>query len=91
MSGTSDHNSVNGGLTEEQQSLLDLAQARMPFGKYAGMRLFELPETYVLWFKNKGYPEGKLGNQLRAIEEIKTNGLEYLLRDLVDAQPRFGS
>jgi len=69
-------------LTEEQRSLVDLAEARMPFGKYAGMRLFELPENYVLWFKNKGYPEGKLGDQLRAIEEIKTNGLEYLLREL---------
>jgi uncharacterized protein (DUF3820 family) len=37
----------------------------------------------VLWFKGKGYPEGKLGDQFRAIEEIKTNGLEYLLHPLI--------
>jgi uncharacterized protein (DUF3820 family) len=54
----------------------------MPFGKYSGRYLVDLPETYVLWFKQKGYPDGKLGEQLRAIEEIKTNGLEYLLRPL---------
>jgi uncharacterized protein (DUF3820 family) len=62
--------------------LLELANAKMPFGKYAGMYLIDLPENYVLWFKNKGYPEGKLGERLRAIEEIKTNGLEFLLQPL---------
>ena len=61
---------------------MDLANAKMPFGKYSGRYLVDLPETYVLWFKQKGYPDGKLGDQLRAIEEIKTNGLEYLLRPL---------
>lgn len=69
-------------LTDEERYLLDLANAKMPFGKYAGRYLVDLPETYVLWFKQKGYPDGKLGDQLRAIEEIKTNGLEYLLRPL---------
>lgn len=63
--------------------LLELANAKMPFGKYAGMHLVDLPESYVLWFKGKGYPAGKLGEQLRAIEEIKTNGLEYLLKPLI--------
>jgi len=69
-------------LTDEERYLLDLANAKMPFGKYAGRYLVDLPETYVLWFKQKGYPDGKLGDQLRAIEEIKTNGLEYLLKPL---------
>ena len=63
--------------------LTELANAKMPFGKYAGRFLVDLPETYVLWFKGKGYPEGKLGDQFRAIEEIKTNGLEYLLHPLI--------
>jgi uncharacterized protein (DUF3820 family) len=63
--------------------LAELANARMPFGKYAGSLLIDLPETYVLWFKGKGYPSGKIGDQLRAIEEIKVNGLEFLLRPLV--------
>jgi len=64
-------------------ALVELANAKMPFGKYAGMYLVNLPENYVLWFKGKGYPSGKLGEQLRAIEEIKTNGLEFLLEPLI--------
>lgn len=64
------------------EDLLHLAYAKMPFGKYAGRYLSDLPEAYVLWFKGKGYPNGLLGQQLRAVEEIKTNGLEHLLRDL---------
>jgi len=70
-------------MTPDQEALIELANAKMPFGKYAGRYLVELPETYVLWFKGKGYPKGKLGDQLRAIEEIKTNGLEDLLRPLI--------
>jgi len=69
-------------LVEQDRALTELAKAKMPFGKYAGRYLVDLPETYVLWFKNQGYPAGKLGDQLRAIEEIKTNGLEYLIRPL---------
>ncbi len=68
---------------ESSRELIELANAKMPFGKYAGRYLVDLPETYVLWFKGKGYPEGRLGDQLRAIEEIKTNGLEYILRPLI--------
>ena len=71
----------------EEQALIALAHAKMPFGKYAGRYLSELPETYVLWFKGKGYPAGALGTQLRAIEEIKTNGLESLLRELRERYP----
>ena len=69
--------------SEADAALLELANAKMPFGKYAGMYLVNLPENYVLWFKGKGYPSGKLGEQLRAIEEIKTNGLEFLLQPLI--------
>lgn len=69
-------------MNDNERALVELANAKMPFGKYSGMYLVDLPETYVLWFKGKGYPAGKLGEQLRAIEEIKTNGLEYLVRPL---------
>lgn len=64
-------------------TLVELANTKMPFGKYAGRYLVELPENYVLWFKEKGWPEGRLGEQLRAIEEIKANGLESLLTPLI--------
>lgn len=70
-------------MSDDATALLELANAKMPFGKYAGRYLVDLPETYVLWFKGQGYPKGKLGDQLRAIEEIKTNGLEALLRPLI--------
>jgi hypothetical protein len=62
--------------------LLDLAAARMPFGKYQGWRLIDLPEPYVVWFAGQGFPEGRLGRQLQAVHEIKVNGLEYLFDPL---------
>ena len=54
----------------------------MPFGKYSGRSLVNLPEAYVGWLANKGYPEGELGDMLRTIYVIKENGLEYLLKPL---------
>lgn len=51
----------------------------MPFGRYAGTRLIDLPEPYVVWFRNKGYPRGRLGELLATLYEIKANGLERLL------------
>ncbi len=74
----------------DESALIALAHATMPFGKYAGRYLVDLPETYVLWFKGQGYPKGKLGEQLRAVEEIKTNGLEPLLRELRERYPKGG-
>lgn len=68
---------------EAEAALQRLANTIMPFGKYAGCHLVNLPENYVLWFKQQGYPEGELGRQLEAIAEIKANGLEYLLRPLI--------
>lgn len=54
----------------------------MPFGKYAGYLLVDLPEPYVVWFAQKGFPNGKLGRMLRLVYEIKVNGLEYLFEPL---------
>jgi uncharacterized protein (DUF3820 family) len=62
--------------------LLKLAQATMPYGKYTGVRLVDLPEPYVVWFSQKGFPEGELGEMLQNIYEIKVNGLEYLFKPL---------
>jgi len=66
----------------DKEYLLKLAKATMPFGRYAGRHLVDLPEDYVVWFKQKGFPSGLLGRQLQEIYEIKLNGLEYLLRPL---------
>lgn len=62
--------------------LLELAEMRMPFGKYSGRLLIDLPEPYVVWFSGKGFPPGKLGRMLQIIYEIKVNGLEYLFEPL---------
>ena len=63
-------------------ALRELARAKMPFGRYAGRLLIDLPEPYVVWFAREGFPDGKLGDQLRTIYEIKVNGLEYLFAPL---------
>ncbi len=62
--------------------LVSLVQMKMPFGKYKGTTLCNLPVSYLEWFYRKGFPEGKLGMQLATIYEIKMNGLEYLLEPL---------
>jgi len=67
----------------DTEFLLRLANARMPFGKYAGRLLIDLPEAYVVWFARKGYPEGEIGELLANLYAIKENGLEGLLRPLV--------
>jgi len=65
-----------------RQNLQELAQAKMPYGKYQGRFLVDLPEPYLVWYKNKGFPAGKLGNQLYQMYEIKLNGLEPLIRKI---------
>jgi uncharacterized protein len=68
------------------QALAELVNTLMPFGKYQGRRLCDLPVSYLEWFNRKGFPAGKLGTQLAALYEIKLNGLEYLLKPLKKEQ-----
>lgn len=69
-----------------QQLLLESINQTMPFGKYKGRKLLELPEPYLVWFHKNGFPDGKLGQQLALIYEIKLNGLEGMLRPLLNNQ-----
>lgn len=62
--------------------ITDLATKTMPFGKYRGYLLIDLPETYVVWFQTQGFPEGRLGQLLGLLYEIKLNGLEHLVQPL---------
>lgn len=62
--------------------LLQLVSMKMPFGKYKGRILCNLPAFYLEWFARKGFPQGKLGVLLNTMYEIKLNGLEYLLDPL---------
>ncbi|HZW76889.1 MAG TPA: DUF3820 family protein [Flavobacteriaceae bacterium] len=65
------------------EALIELANYRMPFGKYKNWRLIDVPEFYYLWFRQKGFPPGKLGRMMQEMLEIKINGLEPLLRPLI--------
>ena len=69
------------------EEVLKAAGLRMPFGKFEGTRLIDLPEPYVVWFKQQGFPKGRLGQQMALIYEIKANGLEKLIRPLLEAAP----
>lgn len=69
-------------LGPDPQILKDLVQVKMPFGKYAGRFLCDLPVHYIEWFKREGFPKGRLGMQLSTLYEIKTNGLGHILEKL---------
>lgn len=68
---------------DPQHELVKLANMKMPYGKYEGKLLVYLPEPYLVWYKNKGFPNGKLGRQLELMLEIKQNGLENLIYPLI--------
>ena len=67
---------------QNSEVLIDLVKLKMPFGRYKGTILANLPVSYLEWFQRKGFPEGKLGMMLATMYEIKSNGLEYLLEPL---------
>ncbi|HIP76513.1 MAG TPA: hypothetical protein EYH12_05215 [Psychromonas hadalis] len=65
------------------KALSDAINQIMPFGKYTGRKLIDLPEPYLVWFYGQGFPKGKLGEQLALMYEVKLNGLEKILLPLV--------
>lgn len=67
---------------QNQQLLIELAKAKMPFGKYKNRFLIDLPEHYIVWYHAKGFPKGKLGQQMQLVYELKLNGLEHLIRKI---------
>ncbi len=69
-------------MNPQHKALLDLAHAQMPYGKYKGRYLIDLPEYYVVWLQNNRLPSGTLGTQLRLVHELQVNGLEDLVRRL---------
>ena len=66
----------------DKQNLIKLARYRMPFGKYQGKTIIDLPEDYLLWFAKKEFPSGELGLLMQLALEIKINGLESLITPL---------
>ncbi|HZK08993.1 MAG TPA: DUF3820 family protein [Bacteroidales bacterium] len=69
---------------QPENILQQLVTEEMPFGKYKGVKLYRLPEPYLVWYHRKGFPKGRLGMQLNTLYEIKLNGLEYLLKPLIE-------
>ena len=68
----------------DKKHLIELANYKMPFGKYKNEYLLNIPEFYYSWFKQKGFPNGKLGKLMQEMHEIKINGLEDLIRPLIE-------
>lgn len=66
----------------DPQVLKDLFTVQMPFGKYKGKIIADLPEYYLVWFHRQGFPPGKLGMLLHTLYEIKLNGLDEILSEL---------
>jgi uncharacterized protein (DUF3820 family) len=63
----------------DQNQLIKLANKSMPYGKYKGTVLIDLPENYIVWYYGQGLPSGEIGVLLGLLYEIKLNGLEYLV------------
>jgi len=70
-------------MTPDPKILLDLIETTMPFGKYKGTPYYRLPVEYLEWFNRTGFPAGKVGTMLATIYEIKLNGLEFLLHEII--------
>lgn len=78
-------------------ALFDMANMKMPYGKFKGWALIDLPEPYVIWINNNNLPQGKLGQLLKLLLAVKVNGLEHLIHPLkgkdisqVKMTPQFG-
>jgi len=56
-----------------KEKWMEIASYKMPFGKFKGKTLFNLPEEYLVWFKQKGWPPGKLGQYMSTVYEVKIN------------------
>ena len=68
--------------TLKSDDLLLLVTTEMPYGKYKGRRIADLPGNYLTWFSRQGFPKGEIGRLLALMHEIDHNGLGDLLKPL---------
>nr|WP_275051522.1 DUF3820 family protein [Brenneria goodwinii] len=67
--------------------MIEIANMQMPFGKYQGRALIDLPEEYLLWFARKGeFPQGRLGELMQITLAIKIEGLQGLVKPLKNSR-----
>jgi uncharacterized protein len=62
--------------------LVEVVTCRMPYGKYKGTLICDLPVSYLEWMHSNGFPQGKLGMQLGTAYEMKINGLNAILMSI---------
>lgn len=67
---------------DSSDDLLALLNTTMPYGKYKGRLLVDLPGHYLNWFAREGFPSGRLGQLLALAHELDHNGLKSLLDPL---------
>jgi len=68
--------------TMQAEDLQLLVTRVMPFGKYEGRVIADLPGNYLTWFARTGFPKGEIGRLLALMHEIDHNGLSDLLKPL---------
>ncbi|MGI9294616.1 MAG: DUF3820 family protein [Pseudomonadales bacterium] len=66
----------------DKQDLIDIANTTMPFGRYSGRVLIDLPEEYLLWFARREFPKGRLGYLMALCLEIRIHGAESVVKPL---------
>ncbi len=71
-----------------QEHLIKLAKWKMPFGKYSGTPLIDLPEEYLFWFQKKGFPQGELGELMKFSLDLKIEGLDSIIKPLKNYQTK---
>lgn len=76
------------GLDMNPEKLELLVTREMPYGKYKGRLIADLPGQYLNWFAREGFPSGELGSLLALMHEIDHNGLSELLDPLRKRKPR---
>jgi len=77
-----DNNNIYAHLGFTTQDLVKLAKWEMPFGKYAGRLLVDLPEEYLFWFQKNEFPKGELGELMKLCLELKIEGLDSMIQPL---------
>lgn len=71
---------------KQKTEFLKALTMEMPFGKYQGRKLMDLPGHYLAWFNRQGFPPGVLGKRMALVFELDHNGLLSTLRNKVNAK-----